>query len=224
MKHLTEAELVDRIDGALAPSRSVHLEACDTCRAAEAELRDMLARAGDVQIPEPSPLFWEHFSARVHEGVRNAKAGEPSRWVGWFGSPAVVSSGRWALGGTVLTLVLVAAVWRASAPAPGRVAPTTTNSVSSAGSNSEPGGLIPDSPIPGSLIPGPLIDDAFDPDTDEAWALVRTVADDLSWDDAAAEAVGVRPGSAERAMTTLSVDERSELVRLLQAETKQPGA
>jgi hypothetical protein len=99
----------------------------------------------------------------------------------------------------------------------------TTASVSSAASNSEPGGLVPDSPIPGSLIPGALNDDAFDPDTDEAWALVRTVADDLSWDDAAAEGVGVRPGSAERAMMTLTVDERSELVRLLQAETKQPG-
>jgi hypothetical protein len=223
MRHLTEAELVDLVDGALAPSRHAHLEVCNTCRTAEAELRKMLAQAGDVQIPEPSPLFWEHFSARVHEGVRHAEAGEPARWFGWFGNPAFVSSGKWAIAGAVLTLVLVAAVWRASAPAPGRVAPTTTASVSTAGSNSEPG-LIPDSLIPGSLIPGSLIDDAFDPDTDEAWALVRTVADDLSWDDAAVEGVGVRPGSAERAMMTLSGDERSELVRLLQAETKQPGA
>ena len=218
MKHLTEAELVDLVDGALAPSRSVHLVACDTCRAAEAELREMLRRTGEVQIPEPSPLFWKHFSARVHEGVRGVEVGEGSRWVGWFVGPAFVSSRRWALGGTVLTLVLVAAVWRASAPAPGRVALMTTASVSSAESSSQPGGLVRDSPIPGALI-----DDAFDPDTDEAWALVRTVADDLSWDDAAAEGVGVRPGSAERAMMTLTVDERSELVRLLQAETKQPG-
>lgn len=209
MRHLTEAELVDLVDGALAPSRQAHLDACDTCRTAESELREMLGRTGEIQIPEPSPLFWEHFSARVHEGVRNAEAGEPSRWFDRFGSPAFVSSGKWAISGAVLTLVLVAAVWRASAPAPGRVAPWTTASVSTAGSNAEL---------------DVLVDDGFDPDTDEAWALVRTVADDLSWDDAAAEGVGVRPGSAERAMMTLSVDERSELVRLLQAETKQPGA
>ena len=223
MKHLTEAELVDLVDGALAPSRRSHVEACDRCRSAEAELREMLARAGDVEIPEPSPLFWEHFSARVHAGVHDAETSEPSRWFGPAGNPVWLASGKWALAGAVLTLLLVAVVWRASAPAPGRVAPTTTNTVSNAGSNSGPGGPIPDSLIPDSPIPGSLIDDAFDPDTDEAWALVRTVADDVSWDDAAAEGMGVRPGSAERAMVTLSVDERSELVRLLQAETKRPG-
>jgi hypothetical protein len=209
MRHLTEAELVDLLDGALAPSRHAHLEACDTCRTAASELREMLARTAEVQIPEPSPLFWEHFSARVHEGVRNAEASEPSHWIGRFGRPAFVASGTWAVAGAMLTLVLVAAAWWASAPAPGRVAPLTTASVSTAGSNA------------GRDV---LMDDGFDPDTDEAWALVRTVADDLSWEDAAAEGVGVRPGSAERAMMTLSVDERSELVRLLQSETKQPGA
>jgi len=214
MKHLTEAELVDFVDGALASSRRTHVEACDTCRAAAAELRQLLARAGDVQIPEPSPLFWEHFSARVHAGVREADVQEPSRWFAWAGNPVWRSSGRWALSGAVLTLLLVAVVWRASTPAPGRVAPTTTIPVSSPGAQADSD----------ALATSVSIDDAFDPDTDEAWALVRTVADDVSWDDTAAEGVGVRPGSAERAMLTLSVDERSELVRLLQAETKQPGA
>jgi hypothetical protein len=213
MKHLTEAELVDLVDGALVPSRRTHVEACDRCRSAEAELREILARAGDVEIPEPSPLFWEHFSARVHAGVHDADTSEPSRWFGPAGNPMWLASGKWALAGAVLTLLLVAVVWRASAPAPGRVAPTSTASVSSAGSNAEPD----------VLAPNELVDDAFDPDTDEAWALVRTVADDVSWDDAAAEGMEVRPGSAERAMVTLSVDERSELVRLLQAETKRPG-
>ncbi len=63
-----------------------------------------------------------------------------------------------------------------------------------------------------------------DPETDEAWALVRTVADDVAWDDAAAEGLGVRPGSPSARMATLTGEERSELVRLLEAETKQPGA
>ena len=34
----------------------------------------------------------------------------------------------------------------------------------------------------------------LDADSDEAWALVRTVADDVAWDDAAEEGLGVRPG------------------------------
>ena len=75
--------------------------------------------------------------------------------------------------------------------------------------------------------------EAFDPDLDEAWALVRTVADDvardtpasdeIAWDEVATEGFGVRPGAVEHAMVALTGDERSELLRLLQAETKQPG-
>ena len=211
MKHLTEAELVDLVDGTLGASRVTHLETCGTCRTAETVLREMLVRAGVARIPEPSPLFWEPFSARVREGVRESEAGERSHWTGWAATAAFSSSGKWALSGAVLTLLLVAAVWRASSPAPGRVPPATTAQVSTSGSVAAPDADV-------------SIDDAFDPDTDEAWALVRTVADDVSWDDAAAEGVGVRPGSVERALMALSVDERSELVRLLQAETKQPGA
>ena len=117
------------------------------------------------------------------------------------------------MAGALLTILLVSGVWvslwRTSATVPGRV-PTVTTATTSVGANVA------------SLAVAPAA--IADPDTDEAWALVRTVADDLPWDDAAEEGLGVRPDSAERALATLTRDERSELVRLLEAETKQPGA
>ena len=117
------------------------------------------------------------------------------------------------MSGALLTLLLVAVVWRASAPRP---ASTASEPVATASSTD------------------PAEPDAFDPDLDEAWALVRTVADDvardtpasdeIAWDEVATEGFGVRPGAVEHAMVALTGDERSELLRLLQAETKQPGA
>jgi hypothetical protein len=207
MRHLTDVEHVDLLDGALAPSRASHVEECEVCRAASERMREVLARMSEAAIPEPSPLFWEHFSARVHEDVRDAETSAASGWWGWTDSATV----RWAMSGALLTVLLVAAVWKASAPGSDVRAPLTTASTA-AGSVADDVDLL----------------DAIDPDTEEAWALVRTIADDVllddsSWDDAATEGLGVRPGSAERAMGTLTGPERSELVRLLEAETKQPG-
>jgi hypothetical protein len=208
MTHLSDVEFVDLIDGTLAPARAGHLDACETCRAKASAMRETLSRAADAEIPEPSPLFWEHFSARVQEGLRAESVASPG-WFGWAQNATV----KWAMSGALLTLLLVAVVWRASAPRP---ASTASGSVETASSG------------------GPADPDAFDPDLDAAWALVRTVADDvardtpasdeIAWDAVATEDFGVRPGAVEHAMVALTGDERSELVRLLQAETKQPGA
>jgi hypothetical protein len=211
MTHLTDVELIDVIDpmdATLAPARARHLDACETCRAKAAAMRETLSRAADAEVPEPSPLFWEHFSARVQEGVR-AESVAPSGWFGWAQSGTV----KWAMSGALLTLLLVAVVWRASAP---RRASTVS------------------APLATTAVTDPADPDAFDPDLDEAWALVRTVADDVArdtpasdevaWDDVAMDGFGVRLGAVEHALVALTGDERSELLRLLQAETKQPGA
>ena len=207
MTHLTDVEFVDLVDGTLAPARARHLDACESCRASASAIRETLSRAANAEIPEPSPLFWDHFSARVQECVRTESVA-PSGWFGWAQSATM----KWAMSGALLTLLLVAVVWRASAPRPG-----------SSGSG----------PVATASTTGPADPDAFDPDLDEAWALVRTVADDvardtpasdeIAWDEVATEGFGVRPGAVEHAMVALTGDERSELLRLLQAETKQPG-
>ena len=117
MTHFTDVEFVDLVDGTLAPARARHLDACETCRASASAIRETLSRAANVEIPEPSPLFWDHFSARVQEGVR-AESVTPSGWFGWAQSATV----KWAMSGALLTLLLVAVVWRASAPRPASTA------------------------------------------------------------------------------------------------------
>ncbi len=53
--------------------RAAHLETCAACREQAAALaRDARATRRAVDVPEPSPLFWEHFSARVRDGASTA--------------------------------------------------------------------------------------------------------------------------------------------------------
>ena len=76
--------------------------------------------------------------------------------------------------------------------------------------------------MPATQIPV-YVDDVRS-ETDEAWALVRTVADDVEWDDAAADGMGLRAGSVEHAMVTLTGAERRSWCDCSKLETKQPGA
>src|SRR5262245_59269938 len=69
MKHLTPSELVDAADGALAADRGTHLNACAACRSQVSDLTATLVATREVGASEPSPLFWEHFSARVRDAV-----------------------------------------------------------------------------------------------------------------------------------------------------------
>jgi hypothetical protein len=209
MTHLTDPEMVDLLDDSLSASRSAHLDDCARCRETAAALRDARTRAEAVDVPEPSPLFWEMFSMRVHDAVRDAAVSEPGGgWLAWTRTPGV----KWALSGALLTLLLVAGVWEATAPNRISRAPRIASAV------------VPETST--DAVGFDSLDPAADPDPadDVAWDLVRTVADDVSWDDGAVDRMGMRPGSAERAVDMLTTAERTELARLLEAELKQPGA
>ena len=65
--------------------------------------------------------------------------------------------------------------------------------------------------------------DESDVDADEAWAVVRVAAQDLRWEEAHAAGLTAYPGSAEGLALELTADERFELVRLLDAGTRQKG-
>lgn len=207
MSHLTDLEMVDLLDGSLPPARAAHVDGCARCRESASALRETLTRAETVDVPEPSPLFWEMFSARVHDAVRDASIAEPGGgWFAWAGTPTV----KWAFSGALLTLLLVAGAWQATAPRRTPRAPHVASAVVSE--------MSPDASAFDSFDP------AADPAEAEAWDLVRTVADDVSWDDGTVDGMGMRPGSAERAVGMLTAAERTELARLLEAELKQPGA
>ena len=69
MTHLSESEFVDLAADALDPRRAAHVETCAPCREQRDALRAMLRDVSAVVVPEPSPLFWEHMSARVRDGM-----------------------------------------------------------------------------------------------------------------------------------------------------------
>src|SRR5438093_9275944 len=72
--HLTPDDLVDLAKGTRPESSAPHLASCATCRAQLNEMRAMMSAAADVDVPEPSPLFWDHFSQHVHDAVANDTA------------------------------------------------------------------------------------------------------------------------------------------------------
>lgn len=206
MTHLDDLELVDALDATLVDTRVGHLDACADCRARVDALRATMSRVADDRVPEPSPLFWDHLSARVREKVRGEtprRTRSPlSEWL--LATPSV----KWALSVGVAVVVL-AGVVRLLAPGPMPAVPSAT------GITVPVAASLPDTSEPVNL-------DGTDPDP--AWDLVRTVADEVSQDDDLTAALAVRPGSADRAALELNDAERGELLRLLQQEARRPGA
>jgi RNA polymerase sigma-70 factor (ECF subfamily) len=126
--HLTPAEVVSVADGHGSEVLLRHVETCSTCHAQVDAVRaveiDLRANSG---VPEPSPLFWDHFSARV----RQATSDEPVPATSWW-------PGRWvavaAAGAAVVALaVMISIRW------PGRpVAPSMSDEARSAVSTATP--------------------------------------------------------------------------------------
>ncbi|MBY0494154.1 MAG: hypothetical protein K2Y23_08045 [Cyanobacteria bacterium] len=83
MTHLTPDELIDAMEGVLAADRQAHLATCEECRRQVEELASVLHDAKRVSVPEPSPLFWPHFSERVRVAIdQDAAAG--TNWPAWL--------------------------------------------------------------------------------------------------------------------------------------------
>lgn len=84
MTHLTSDELLDAMEGMLDAERQAHLSTCEECQRQLADLSGVLGEAKQVSIPEPSPLFWQHFSRRVSVAIDESRStrGWPA-WVRW---------------------------------------------------------------------------------------------------------------------------------------------
>ena len=195
MTHFSESEFVDFAEGVLTAGRSAHLDTCAACRSQAADVRAALEAATAVDVPEPSPLFWDHLSARIRQETRDVGRETRPLW-----RPAAVA----VLGGVAALIVLVAISIR---ELPRRVGPTApskpspvTAAVAPAGANGEP-----------SLDPAA---------TDAAWALLRAAASDMELDDASAAGLSVRPGVVDKAVLDLTPAERDALGRLLQDALK----
>jgi hypothetical protein len=211
MAHLTPARLVDLAEDAVAEHSVPHLVECDACRRAVAELRATMAGAArpENDVPEPSPLFWDHLSARVREGVAElgapgGKRGERgARWFERWPRPRVALPILAAAAGAAVLAVVVSRTPRVQSPIPTTPLP------------------IDESARLPSLPPLEALGAADDP----ALGLLADYGTALGWDDMREEMAFVtHVGSTDEAVTTLSAEEREELRHLLEEEMTQPSA
>ena len=194
MTHLSESEFVDFAEGGLDGSRSAHLETCAACRHQAADVRAALEAALVVTVPEPSPLFWDHLSARVRQGI----AAQPDVRHPWW-RPRVVAVLGCAAAAIVVVAISIRELPRGVAPAP----PSNPSRATAA--------VVPPDENEPSGEPAP---------TDAAWALLRAAASDMELDEATAAGLNVRPGAVDRAVLDLTPAERDALGRLLQDALK----
>ena len=195
MKHLSNDEILNAVEH---NGRPPHLDSCPGCRERVDELRRVLTATSDVEVPEPSPLFWDHFSARVRE-VIEAEASAPRRpsRVGWGWAATVASA----------LAIIVIGVWVTMRTAQPIVAPTTTASAGDITQHVSPA----DSTAPQIA---PLEEDA-------TWALMGDIASELDWDEAREAGLTMRPGSADQAVTQMSEDEQRQVIALIKTELKK---
>lgn len=100
MNHFTSDELIDAMEGTLDATRQSHLDACGECQRAMADLSGVLREARQLDVPEPSPLYWRHFSERVRAAIV-ADAPASAAWGRWLRWPVLAPLGA-------LTLLVLA--------------------------------------------------------------------------------------------------------------------
>jgi hypothetical protein len=187
--HLTPDELIDLAEGARVESASAHLQTCDLCRGEVAALKSAISSAASVEVPDPSPLFWEHLSARVSESV--AAEGSPDRAWRW-GTMFRPSWSAVAMA-SVATAIAVAIY----VTAPRELRPTG------------PGPVAPDAAAEVLLQPFGAVDDP-------SLILVADLTGQLDPDAVASAGWTNHAGGVEEVVANLTNDERLELQRLLQ--------
>jgi hypothetical protein len=194
--HLAEHELVDALDGTLDARRLAHAAGCPACAKQLEELRAFTSDVAAVDVPEPPAFFWNQLTARVRASI--ADEPRPGPWaLAWrrWSRPAIAIAAAVAIAGTIAS---VTGLW-----------PTRSNP-------SEPPALARQGHDDGAAV-----DDVFtEIDNDEAWALVRSLAEDLDREQMEGVGVSARPGAADYLTTALTAAERVELARLLQEQLK----
>lgn len=199
--HLVAHELVDALDGTLDSRRQGHVASCPTCSEQVEALRAIAGDVAAIDVPEPPAFFWNQLSARVRAAVAEEQL--PGPWsLAWrrWGQPALAIAAAVVIAGTVVSLT---GLWPSSsgtsAPPPAVALQTQDD-------------LEPDEDVFAQI------------DNDEAWALVRTLAEDLNHDEMEGEGVSARPGAADHLASELTAAERIELARLLQEQLKNQSS
>lgn len=196
MTHLSESDFVDLAENE-APDVPAHVETCASCREQLDVLRSMVRETRAVEVPEPSPLLWEHMANRVRAGV----AAEPAPQPGWNGF------GMRGLLPLAAAVALFFALFYAMRWIP-------------IGPHEGTGPLVADRTP--TATPAPVRpDSAPDAENAEVWAVLTAAASDVAFEDARAAGMRVLPAAVDHAVQDLTEAELTELGRLLQSELKR---
>ncbi|MSO50115.1 MAG: hypothetical protein EXQ49_09505 [Acidobacteria bacterium] len=194
--HLSPQESVTALDDVLPESRQAHLKSCASCQTEVDGLRAMMVDLGDAEdVPEPSPLFWDHFQSRVQAAVQGEMV-RPAR-VSWW---SIVASVRGAVAAVaaVAAAATVAAVTIAVALYPG--AP-----------------VAPVAPMEDAQVA--VADDAMALETAE-WAFVSGMLDSFEPNDVR-EVLAPSTLAVDNAFASLTSGEREVFAKLLSADLAQ---
>jgi hypothetical protein len=199
--HLNADQLIDLAEGVAEESSAPHLASCAACRQQLHELRAMMATVADVDVPEPSPLFWDHLSGRVSEAV----AAEPSRswWSGVLSWPQVLMPAA----SLVAAMLLVGLLVNGRGPGP----------------EVKDGSAAPAAARAADVLPSrELLSETGSLTGDPSLSLVADLATSMD-SESAGEAGLAASGSAEHAVVHMSDSELRELRRLLAEELTHTG-
>jgi hypothetical protein len=198
MMHLRADELVDIAEGTREEAAAPHLAACPRCRAQLAALRATIAAVVEVDLPEPSPLFWNRLSERVHDAVA-AERDERRDWGRWVRGLAWRRAAFEPIAVVALVVLAVVVVFRGLMPAS---PPATAPAVPAA------------APLAASDAADPSLDN--DPSLTLVAALAANLDEPPDLDGGGAPLANI--GRADHAVTHMNGAELRELHRILQDE------
>ena len=203
---LSPDEFVDLLDGALPAERRAHLDTCAACRATAADVREALAAAESVEVPEPSPLFWPAINARVQSAIAD-DAATARGWRAWLRLDVLVP-----IAGLALVVMAIASAVDAVSPAgPSPAGPREFVWLAEDAASLGLGSGVLDEPTTDAPAESP----------DDALAMMVDLADSLP--DGGWDALGVtRLPDLDVAAAALTDEERSALATLLQSAVERP--
>jgi anti-sigma-K factor RskA len=194
MAHLTAEQMLDIAEGTRPAAEFPHVSSCAACAARVEEISRTIALAAEVDVPEPSPLFWDHLSGRIRNRVAQDAAPSDSWW-------PTLALPRWAavaVAAAVFVIVVGVAVRRPAS--------------------------VPETPAAVVVSEPAVVESLAAIDQDPALALLADLSTELDWDAASEAGLVPARGVVDNVLAALTGEERHELQRILEEALSASGA
>ena len=98
-----QPHLLALIEGELQQKKrdkvAMHVAACPACASAMRSLRRTLRVVQTIDVPEPSPAFWQEFGTALHQRIRREEAAQQGLAAGRSGNLPLAQTGAGRSGG-----------------------------------------------------------------------------------------------------------------------------